>query len=81
MRFVTSGAIPLLLGQGAECIGESNLAILKSSLITATEILTDGQGVDVRHMRKTLEEWPAYKQKPKVLYTVPVSQLHTAQHE
>jgi tryptophan aminotransferase len=57
------------------------LALLKSSLIPAPEILTDGQGVDVSHMRKTLEEWPAGKQKPKVFYTVPVSRLHAEQDE
>ncbi|KIM33517.1 hypothetical protein M408DRAFT_326211 [Serendipita vermifera MAFF 305830] len=52
---VYAGAIPLLLGQGAECI----------------EIRSDGQGVDVAHMRKTLQEWPVGKPKPKVFYTVP----------
>lgn len=33
---------------------------------------TDSQGISVKSLRKTLEEWPLNKRKPKILYTVPV---------
>ncbi|OQR82886.1 hypothetical protein ACHHYP_15395 [Achlya hypogyna] len=32
---------------------------------------TDGEGLVPAHLGATLDEWPAHKKKPKVLYTIP----------
>ncbi|KAI0790026.1 PLP-dependent transferase [Abortiporus biennis] len=36
-----------------------------------SEVETDAEGLSSQSLRKILEEWPASKPKPKVLYTVP----------
>ena len=39
-----------------------------------SEVETDANGIDASSLRALLENWPKDKPKPKVLYTVPVSQ-------
>ncbi|KAI0649056.1 PLP-dependent transferase [Trametes meyenii] len=52
---IYAGVFPIFHSTGSEMI----------------EINTDGHGTDTKSLRKLLEEWPANKPKPKVLYTVP----------
>ena len=45
-------------------------------LIVVTVVPTDSNGIEASSLRATLENWPASKPKPKVLYTVPVRPPH-----
>lgn len=49
-------------------------AFLFPKLNILQEVETDAGGISSSSFRKIMEEWPANKPKPKVLYTVPVSQ-------
>lgn len=44
--------------------------------VLTAEVRTDEHGTDADNLRKTLENWPEGKAKPKVLYTVPVRALN-----
>ena len=43
-----------------------------------SEVAVDAQGIRTSDLRSILENWPADKAKPKVLYTIPVSTLRFA---
>lgn len=46
-------------------------------LQSRAEVNTDAEGIQSSSLRTILEQWPAGKPKPKVLYTVPVSDATT----
>jgi hypothetical protein len=49
------------------------LVLLKIGVsLRLSEIDTDAEGICSHSLRSILENWPAGKPKPKVLYTVPV---------
>ena len=41
--------------------------------ISIVEVETDAEGIKSSSLRSILENWPAEKPKPKILYTVPAS--------
>ena len=43
-----------------------------------SEVKTDGDGIQSSSLRNILENWPADKPKPKILYSVPVGQSSNA---
>lgn len=71
-------AFEMLLEPGDTMLIESPtyvgiLAFLRPYNVKFQEINGNSEGLDPKHLAEVLDNWPADKSKPKVLYTVPVA--------
>lgn len=69
-------AVNSILNSGDSVLVESPvyagvIPMFKAHGCTLIEVKTDGNGIQSSSLREILENWPAEKPKPKVLYSVP----------
>lgn len=69
-------AVTSILNPGDSILVESPvyagvIPMFKAHGLTLVEVKTDGNGIQSSSLREILENWPAEKPKPKVLYSVP----------